>query len=51
MLVDALILLLPFGGMLFGWTARADQSAKEADRAYYKGYADAIRGIEAKGRE
>jgi hypothetical protein len=50
MLLDALILILPLAGIAFGWMARADQSLKEQDRAYYRGYADAIRGIEEKAR-
>ena len=41
--MDVLVLLLPLVGIAFGWSARADRAIKECDRAYHRGYADAVR--------
>lgn len=41
-ILDALIVILPFLGMSVGWMARAEQADRDCQRAYRRGYADAV---------
>lgn len=42
-LMDAVIFLLPLVGMAFGWMVRAEKADRDCDRAYHRGYADAVK--------
>lgn len=42
-LLDAVLVLLPVAGMALGWQVRAEKADRDCDRAYQRGYADAVR--------
>ena len=42
-LLDAILILLPLTGMAFGWQVRAEKADRDCDRAYQRGYADAVK--------
>lgn len=50
MLLDMLIVVICITGVAFGWMAKADGVQKELDKAYHKGYADALRSMQDRTR-
>lgn len=42
-LFDALLVALVMAAGAFGWMVRAEKADRDCDRAYKRGYADAVR--------
>jgi hypothetical protein len=42
-ILDAIIVVLPLLGMAVGWMGRSEKADRDCDRAYQRGYADAVR--------